>query len=149
MHFSDPMPDRGNLTLLPMINVVFLLVIFFLLAGELRPADPLAVAPPEIAAGDQPGGWLSLSVAEDGRLGFGNTVGEDAGPRSDDMVIAALVSARAGLCAGADCTLAPPGLILRADRKLDAARVARLLPVLAQIGFSDIRIEGVARGADR
>jgi len=149
MQFSDHVPGRGNLTLLPMINVVFLLVIFFLLSGELRPADPVPVNPPEIVAGAEGTGWLTLAVAGDGRLGLGETVGEDAGPGSDAQVIAALVTARAGLCDKADCLLAPPGLILRADRELDAARLARLLPVLARVGFTDIRIEGVARAADR
>ncbi|MFN3280067.1 MAG: ExbD/TolR family protein, partial [Tabrizicola sp.] len=48
MDFSEPQRRTKNLTLLPMINVVFLLLIFFLIGARLRPAEPFLTEPPEV-----------------------------------------------------------------------------------------------------
>lgn len=54
---------------LPLINVVFLLLIFFMVAGQLAPALPADISPPEseVATGDsnEP---IRLVVDRDGRL---------------------------------------------------------------------------------
>lgn len=42
--------EQGE-NVIPLINIVFLLLIFFMLAGTLMPPDPFAVTPPEARAG--------------------------------------------------------------------------------------------------
>ncbi len=143
MQFTDPAPRHGNLTLLPMINVVFLLLVFFLLAGEMRPAEPFAVQPPEAAKGAPSSGGLVLAISAEGRLGFAAVTGADDSPAADAPVLAALEAALAQWCAGADCAANPPALVLRADRGLEAGRVARLLPVLAGRGFGRVELAAV------
>lgn len=66
-------PDRTEENILPLINIVFLLLIFFMLAGALNTRPPFPLNPPETAnaedAQPQPD---TLSVAADGRLAFGS-----------------------------------------------------------------------------
>ena len=52
MRFDVPRPRKDDeQSILPLINVVFLLLIFFILAGKLSAVDPIAVEPPR-SAGD-------------------------------------------------------------------------------------------------
>ena len=52
-----PIPSRRNESenTLPLINVVFLLLIFFMIAGRLSEADPFQVMPPESSSEIHPG----------------------------------------------------------------------------------------------
>lgn len=123
---------RGE-TILPMINVVFLLLIFFLISSRLTPPEPFAVTPPVSAAeGDGDAGFV-LFLAADGQLGFRDVRGEPA-------VMAALRAAVEAHCAAHGC--APPEerppLRLRADAQLPATRLARLMPVLGGLGFGRV-----------
>ncbi|SIS50173.1 ExbD/TolR family protein [Phaeovulum vinaykumarii] len=134
MRIPDPAPPRtrsGNL--LPMINVVFLLLIFFLISAEMTPPQPLEVAPPETAT-DAPrpeaAGLLRLFVDAEGQLGFQAA----RGPAALD----ALARARAAQCAETDCTEAPPQLRLHADAALAAATLADLLGKLGAMGFAKV-----------
>ncbi|MCC6303843.1 MAG: biopolymer transporter ExbD [Rhodobacteraceae bacterium] len=107
--------------IVPMINVVFLLLVFFLMVATLAPPEPFAVAPPA-AAGAPNGaraGGATLHVAADGRLAFEGAEGE-----------AALAAAAA----------AAGPLELRADRALAAAALARLLARLAGRGREEVRL---------
>lgn len=59
--------------LIPLINVVFLMLIFFMVAGNIRLSDPLALAAPE-STGDKPiVAQTVLYVARDGTLMLNNT----------------------------------------------------------------------------
>ena len=149
MDFSSPQPPRRIQVLLPMINVVFLLIIFFLLAGRIDTGDPLPVERPELAHDAGTPGDLVLAVAADGRIGFADNLAEDASPASDARVLEALTAARAELCAARDCDVAAPRLTLHADRNLDAGRVADLLPRLAAMGFADVDLGTLDHGAAR
>ncbi len=51
MEFPEPPRRPRAESILPMINVVFLLLIFFLMTSRLAQPDPVEVAPPEAAAG--------------------------------------------------------------------------------------------------
>lgn len=42
-------PEDADTRILPLINIVFLLLIFFMVAGQLSTSDPFEVAPPEAA----------------------------------------------------------------------------------------------------
>ena len=43
---QPPQRTEKELSLIPLINVVFLLLVFFMLAGTISPSDPLQVEPP-------------------------------------------------------------------------------------------------------
>ncbi|WP_404379599.1 ExbD/TolR family protein [Caenispirillum salinarum] len=68
-----PAPDGENV--LPLINVVFLLLVFFMVAGALERADLFEVTPPEAAVEAEPEDRQGLLLmAADGRLALGGAV---------------------------------------------------------------------------
>lgn len=144
MRFSPPPIRRTNVTLLPMINVVFLLLIFFLLAGEMRPAEPFPIEPPEVRAEAEAEGEFTLWLGADGTLVFRDIqVPEGA---DDSALMAALAEAQAGYCAANDCAAQPPNLLLRADRSLPASRLAGLMPHLGALGFGRVDLIAASVG---
>tara|TARA_R110002126_G_scaffold10615_9_gene48896 strand:- start:6956 stop:7369 length:414 start_codon:yes stop_codon:yes gene_type:complete len=64
--------------IMPLINVVFLLLIFFMLAGQLSASDPFEITPPEsISIAESGDEEMLVLVGKDGRLALnGKTVGE-------------------------------------------------------------------------
>jgi len=112
MRFRTPARKPRPESIVPMINVVFLLLVFFLMTAELRPAPPLEVRLPE-AMGAPVAEGAVLVAAADGALAFDSLRGE-----------AALAAA----------ATAPAPLSLRADRDLPGADLARLLAALAAQG---------------
>jgi biopolymer transport protein ExbD len=140
MRFDPPPRRTAPEPLLPLINVVFLLLIFFLISARLAPPDPVAVVPP-LSDAAQPGGAegpLVLYLAADGTAALGAARGPAA--------LAALAAARAVHCARADCAAAPPALVLRADAGLPAAALAPVLRDLAALGFAGVRLVTAAGG---
>jgi biopolymer transport protein ExbD len=118
--------DAGD-TFVPLINIVFLLLIFFLLSATIAPPDPLDVTLPEaqIVANDAPASENTLHVSLDGTLVFGNL-------RDDAALAAAVARAEQGAEAGP--------LILRADAGLDGAVFSGLLSRLAEQGVTDLGV---------
>lgn len=134
MRFDEPPRPRPAENLLPMINVVFLLLIFFLIAAKLAPPSPFAITPPEAArdgAAGAPGQALVLWLGADGTLAYGAARGEAA--------MAALAQARA-TCTE-DCTR----LTLRADAGAGAEVLTALTPRLAAMGFARLALVTKAR----
>ena len=134
---SPPKRRGSDANLLPMINVVFLLLIFFLITAKLAPPEPFAVTPPEAQAGAEASAELTLHLDAAGRLGFRELTSDDAG--TDAPLLAALAAERGPGCAGADCAEAPR-LLLRADAAAPVARLAALLPALAMAGFAGVEL---------
>ena len=101
----------------PTINLVFLLLVFFLMTATLAPPDPLGIAPPS-GEGDRAAQGQALSVAADGTLALGTARG--------DAALAALAAR-------------PPGpLVLRADGGLPGETLAALLLRLRAAGATRI-----------
>lgn len=50
MYVQPPRPKNEDERILPLINVVFLLLIFFILTGKLTAIDPIEVTPPRSAS---------------------------------------------------------------------------------------------------
>ncbi len=122
MQFSAPRRRTRSENIVPMINVVFLLLIFFLMTARIAPPDPIEITPPAADAGDAAGTRAAvLMVGADGELAFAGVRGE------------AVFDALAGL----DRT-AP--LLIRADADLPARDLAALLPRLAGMGFADLSL---------
>lgn len=61
--------------LIPLINIVFLMLIFFMVAGHISPSDPLTVQPPtsssETPESEKP---LVLVVSTDGQIAFDQVI---------------------------------------------------------------------------
>lgn len=122
----DPRRARGE-SILPMINVVFLLLIFFLMTAQLRPPEPFEVERPVASMAQPPDAEPALYIGRDGALQFQDISGE--------AVYAAL----------AELAGAHPALQVRADARLDADRLALAIRRLAAIGHSRIELVVQAR----
>ena len=111
---------------LPLINIAFLLLVFFLLAGSLVPPSPFALADLELAQAEPgPAGFDGLAVARDGRLAYrGNLVGRDE-------ITAELFVDQQG------------PLSVQVDAGADAQFVVDLLRRLARAGITDVQLIGV------
>lgn len=105
--------------IVPMINVVFLLLIFFLMSATLSPPEPFPITPPtaEGAQADPAPGTLYISATGD--LAFDGALDEAVWP---------LIGAHSG------------PLPIRADAGLPATDLAALLPRLTEAGITDIRL---------
>ena len=101
-----------------MINVVFLLLIFFLMTAQIAPPVPFDVALPR-AAGDEDSGQAALYISADGEIAFETARGD-----------AALTQA-----AESDGPLR-----LHADASLPAATLARVLAQLSTLGATQIEL---------
>ncbi|MBK1725510.1 ExbD/TolR family protein [Halorhodospira neutriphila] len=65
-------PEEGTV---PMINIVFLLLIFFMVAGTLTPESPLSVDPAASEAGEAaPEDPIRVLIDAEGRLALGDEV---------------------------------------------------------------------------
>jgi len=73
MHFPDRRPDQTEERILPLINVVFLLLIFFMIAGSLSVTEPFDVEPPSSTSqGQHEPDSLVILMGIDGRFALDN-----------------------------------------------------------------------------
>jgi len=103
----------------PMINVVFLLLIFFLMTAEIAPPPPFDLALPEAGASGAPEADTVLTLTG-GRASFAGAEGAAAW--------AALEAA------------APERLVIRADAGMPAAEVAAALGRAASFGIASVEL---------
>lgn len=136
MDFRDPPRRRPEENLLPMINVIFLLLIFFLISARLTTPEPFAVTPPEAMTEAEAQGDFTLYIAADGLLAYRDAQG--------DAALSAIADSRADHCAITNCLTTPPRLTLRADSALPAQSLAALLPRLPALGFDGIELVTIA-----
>jgi biopolymer transport protein ExbD len=131
----DPPARLRFETLLPLIDVVFFLVIAFMMISQITTARPFDVALPQSSAPDRADGRFTLYLSSDGTPGY---VAEQV--LTGEAALAALAVARADHCARADCATRPPVVQVAADAAAPAAGLAALLPVLAAMGFGSVLI---------
>lgn len=120
MRFTDQSHKPPGENIVPMINVVFLLLIFFLMTAQIAPLDPFGVTPP-VGEGAPVDADAPLYIAADGALAYGDARG---------AAVFAALSAR-----GADTPL-----LLRADAGLPADKLADVLPRLAAAGQARVTL---------
>jgi biopolymer transport protein ExbD len=121
--FETASPARRPEAILPMINLVFLLLVFFLLVATLAPPAPLAVTPPALRGADPAApAELRLFLDSAGTFAFGDRRGH-----------AALEAARRAAGPGA-------AVALHADRSAPAHRVAAVVADLAAAGAGPMRL---------
>ncbi|ATX65621.1 ExbD/TolR family protein [Roseinatronobacter bogoriensis] len=126
MNFA-PLPPRKPIreSVVPMINVVFLLLIFFLMSAQIAPPDPVTITPPMAQHADQP-----LAAGE--RVAWLDAQGV--------LYAQGVTGAEALSLLSAD----PGPLILRADAAMPAALFARVLQDLGAAGLEDVTLVAVA-----
>ena len=130
MRLRSPTRKEGRQAepLLPMIDVVFFLIIFFMMVSHFAEPEPFAVARPVAGADDEVAGEGALYVSAAGVIAV----------RGPDGVIEgdAAVVALAARCAGGACG----PVLIHADGAAPASVVAGLLPALASAGLGDLRL---------
>lgn len=110
--------------ILPLINVVFLLLIFFMLAGSLHTRAPFDLKPPDTAnAADTELRAGVLAVSADGQLALGGEIVDKAELRRR--------------LAERD---ANQPLQIKADADLPADRLAELLALVREAGIAKVQL---------
>jgi len=127
MHFPERRPDPTEERVLPLINVVFLLLIFFMLAGSLSVSEPFDIEPPasQSQSAHEPEAVMIL-MARDGRLALDNAA------MSEDRLLEAVVE-HIRVHPGATITL-------KADARLPANRLVRFTQALHAAGVEKLRL---------
>lgn len=127
MRFESPRPRNEEERILPLINVVFLLLIFFMLAGRLVAADPFEIAPPRSASeGPVETRDLLVLVGADGRLALDGAV-------LDEPALKAAVAER---MAG----YAEARVRLKADANAAATDVVTVMELLRTAGVERVTL---------
>ena len=117
---------------IPMINVVFLLLIFFLMTAQIAPPDSLDVTLPKAERAAPGDSDLTLYVGADGTLAFRDVTG-------DPQALDALEAAYRALCPQAACATSPQ-LVIRADTALAVRALPPILRALAARQITDIAL---------
>lgn len=117
MRLSRRSPRDTPEPIIALIDVVFFLLVFFLLVGRFDANAPFEVLPAESVGGaEMPGGGLTVSVAQDGRLAL------DAQPMARDALLERI---------GEELDAAPQTLVrLNAHRDVELRHV---LPLVSRI----------------
>ncbi|ESQ11369.1 MAG: biopolymer transporter ExbD [Thiohalocapsa sp. PB-PSB1] len=131
MRLPNPKPQTqdgtGREPIGPLVDVVFLLLIFFLLAGTLEPMRPIDVDPPEAEHTDaEAPGSLRILLDADGRIGFDGQV-------LDHAALAQAIGSRA------DPDLARAARV-EADAQATAGSVLALLQQLRALGLTELQL---------
>lgn len=137
MRFAPRRPKNGpkndDERVLPLINVVFLLLIFFMLAGKLAATDPFQIAPPRSLSDGPPAAQDSIIlVGADGRLALDGVVLEEP-------AFKAALAERLAEGAGTRVQL-------KADGRAEAARVVAVMELLREAGVKRLKLLTVPVG---
>jgi biopolymer transport protein ExbD len=120
-------PSNDDDRILPLINVVFLLMIFFMLAGRISAIDPFPVEPPQpVNAGSNEDQETIVLVGADGRLALDGRI------MDEDSFATAI----------ADWVMAHEGgrVRLKADGNAEATRVVIVMETLRTAGVEKLRL---------
>ncbi|MEP2758630.1 MAG: biopolymer transporter ExbD [Hyphomicrobiales bacterium] len=122
MDFTPPPKRPRGESIVPMINVVFLLLVFFLMTAHIAPPDPFEVVRPVASEAMEPETKVSLYVGHEGALQYEDHKGE------------AVYSELAGIAE------TEPVLQIRIDAKLDGDVLAQVMKKLTAAGLSRIEV---------
>ncbi len=135
MRFDEPAARRqSDEGVVPLINVVFLLLIFFLIAGTMTPPSPVELDP--VTTRESPvsrSPAAVLFVAADGRMAY----------RGEPVTAATLARAVRG---DTERDAAAP-LSVMLDRELPSRDLSRILDALAVGGVTRLRLVTLRQGA--
>lgn len=122
MDFTDPPKRPRTESIVPMINVVFLLLIFFLMTSHLARPDPFEVTPPQARTGGETDTDPVIYIDRNGRISFDDVTGPQA------LVRLAAASAET------------PVIRMRADAAIPAKTLAGILRDLADAGLAGVEL---------
>ena len=127
MQFYSRRPKNDEERILPLINVVFLLLIFFMVAGRLTGSDPFKVDPPT-SANKHPAQKpeATVLIASDKRLALDGEV----------MSADALEKAMAGRIRSGGSTV----VRVKADARAEGVRVVDVMERLRRAGVAKLRL---------
>lgn len=123
MDFAPPVKRPRGESIVPMINVVFLLLVFFLMTSQLAPPEPIEVTPPTAEGEEGTPVQVILFMGPDSTIAFRDLKG--------DAALAAFAEE------AAEATEPP---LFRADAQAEAKAVARVLRDLAGRGLTDVAL---------
>jgi len=127
MHYPDRRPDQSEERSLPLINVVFLLLIFFMIAGSLSATEPFEVEPPASRSdGEHDAQGVTILMSRDGRLALDGEV----------LAEAALLARLEARLAEAPQT----PITLKADGHAPANRLVRFTQSLYEKGVEKLEL---------
>lgn len=129
MKIARPVPRRRPEGTIALINVVFLLLIFFLVAGSLTPPLDGDVSLVETNDADASGPPDAVSARVDGQLYY----------RGDPVTAAAFLESRNGIEADAEQGAAPE-IKLVADKDLPARRLLEILEEFRSLGAGRVLV---------
>ena len=121
IRLSQPPRARQD-SVVPMINVAFLLLVFFLMTAVIVPPEPLEVSPPEASTEADDVTQNVLVITAEGELALGQLRGE------------AVFDA-----------LGDGALHVRADAGLEGTDLARILARLSEKGVTEVELVTVPR----
>lgn len=124
MRLPQPARRPARESVVPMINVVFLLLVFFMISAQLTPPEPFAVDPPEANSDRVADGHAVLHVNAHGVLAYKDARG--------DAVLAVLSALTAEQKAGP--------LLIRADKAAPGVAIASLIARLAEAGIGPVNL---------
>ena len=121
MQFPPRNQEEEPDTILPLINVVFLLLIFFIMTGALHAVDFFNVDPPSSSSVTQ--GTLDdtvILVSGDGRIAIDN---EEVDETDLQLAVSDKLAGNAGAA-----------FRIKADGRVDAARVVEIMELIEAVG---------------
>ncbi|MBK5930441.1 ExbD/TolR family protein [Halochromatium salexigens] len=138
MRFTKPqLRNSSDDALIPLINVVFLMLIFFMIAGQIRPPEALSIDPPNSRQGRliAPERILLLMdgqgrVALDGKVVPASLLGE--------RLAAKLATVRE--TSDQDGAKTDIGITLKADAAVTQGQLRALLDQLRALGVERLRV---------
>lgn len=137
MRFTTPQARTStDDALIPLINIVFLLLIFFMIVGQISPPEALLVEPPSSQQGrlTEPDRILLLVDAE-GRVALD---GELVAPMQlKEQLAARMASTRA---AQGDGDASGIGITLKADASVTQGQLRQLLEQLRALGVERLQL---------
>lgn len=135
MRFDPPRPKNDDERILPLINVVFLLLIFFMLTGKLSAIDPIEVAPPVSASdGAVETRDLMVVLGADGQLALDDAV-------IDEERLKTVLTERIDAAPSAQ-------VWLKADGAADSTDVIALMETLHEAGVEHLKLLTVPAATD-
>ena len=120
-------PRNDDDAVMPLINIVFLLLIFFMVAGKLTSSDPFEISPPSSSSGiNEDSGSLTLLIGRNGETALDGTVIAEA-------ELANALTER---------LQENPGIVLRlkADGGAKAADVIQVMEIIRDAGAGELNL---------
>lgn len=120
-----------------MINVVFLLLVFFMMTTQIAPRAPFPVSPPLTDLQTRRDTGPVVFVSAEGTVFYDGETAEAALRHLAKQLPAAPETS--------DALVSAAHVTLRADAQAPATQVARLLRDLRALGINEINVVGVSR----